>query len=81
MIEKLRGQIRLPPAAGCQLGDMQLGECFGGKKKKPSTANLQRAPLTGCSILSQYETGNKKSVRYIGERHGELLHMRGMLTN
>ena len=64
--------------------DMKLGECFGGKKKKPSTANLQRAPLTGCSILSQYETGNKKSVRYIGERQGELLHilyMRGMLTN
>ncbi len=32
MIERLRGQIRLPPAAGCQQGDMKFGECFAGKE-------------------------------------------------
>jgi hypothetical protein len=46
VIEMLRGQIRLPPAAGCQPGDMKLGECFGGKRvgieKRESTANTYR---------------------------------------
>jgi hypothetical protein len=82
VIERLRGQAVEKGGGGsltaCSgLLDMKLGECCGGKKRSPA----QRGPLTGCSNLSQYETGNKKSIWYFGERQGEMLHTRGMLTN